>query len=108
METLRCLHQVDFSWPVPEFVCFVHDDEVEPVEMWAIGVIDWEMAKLGDPPYDLAIVTRGHRKVCGVGGDLHVLIAAYRESGSGAISESDVRRHAILLALNWLKEAWRE
>ncbi len=218
-ETLRRLRQVDFPWPVPEFVCFVHEDEVEPLGMietavagiamdgpqfnkeetlWTIGrvaadvhrlsveqfmhlpnkgdrrayaadqlselpgelfelfpaavaarqwieshlppadpsrilhgdllpqnlvfdweqtepgereivgVVDWEMAKLGDPAWDLAIVTRGSRKVCGVRGGLRVLVNAYRDAGGCPITEADVRCYEILLALHWLDEAWRE
>ena len=30
-----------------------------------LGVVDWESARIGDPAYDLAIVTRGHAKPFG-------------------------------------------
>ena len=31
-----------------------------------VGIVDWEMACIGDPAYDLAIVSRGNRNVHGV------------------------------------------
>lgn len=79
------------------------DDENSPV-----GVIDWEMARVGDPAYDLAIVSRGNRKVLGVKDGLKILVNYYLECGGQKISLTDVHAHELLLALYWLEEAWRE
>jgi len=86
----------------------VYDWEQSQRDDMAAGVVDWEMAKQGDPAYDLAIVRRGGKKVLGVSSGLRVLVEAYREAGGAAIAESDVRVHEVLLVLNWLSEAWRE
>lgn len=73
-----------------------------------VGVVDWEMARIGDPAYDLAIVSRGDRKVLGVRDGLKVLINDYLEFGGRPVSLADVRVHEFLLLLRWLEEAWRE
>ncbi|MFC1596327.1 hypothetical protein ACFL5Q_00075 [Planctomycetota bacterium] len=43
-----------------------------------VGIVDWEMAHVGDPAYDRPV------------------------------SLTDVRVHELLLVLHWLEEAWRE
>lgn len=58
-----------------------------------VGVVDWEMAQVGDPAYDLAIVSRGDRKVLGVKDGLKVLVGDYLEFGGQPISLTDVRLH---------------
>ena len=73
-----------------------------------LGVIDWEMAQIGDPAYDLAIVSRGDRKVQRVRNGLKVLVDHYLKCGGQPISVTDVRRHELLLVLHWLEESWRE
>jgi Ser/Thr protein kinase RdoA (MazF antagonist) len=73
-----------------------------------VGVVDWEMARVGDPAYDLAIVSRGNRKVLGVRDGLLVLVNDYLEFAGRAISLNDVRVHELLLLLQWLEESWRE
>jgi aminoglycoside phosphotransferase (APT) family kinase protein len=73
-----------------------------------VGVVDWEMARVGDPAYDLAIVSRGDRKVLGVKDGLNSLVEDYLEFGGQPISLTDVRLHELLLLLYWLEEAWRE
>ncbi len=73
-----------------------------------VGAVDWEMARIGDPAYDLAIVSRGNRKVLGMKEGLRVLVEEYVNSGGSPISLTDVHVHELLLVLNWLEEAWRE
>ena len=73
-----------------------------------VGVVDWEMAQVGDPAYDLAIVSRGDRKVLGVKDGLKALVKDYLEFGGQPISLTDVRVHELLLLMHWLEEAWRE
>ena len=79
-------------------------DQQEP----RLGVIDWEMAQVGDPAYDLAIVSRGDRKLLGVKDGLKVLLELYSDCGGQSISLTDVRLHELLLLLHWLEESWRE
>ena len=78
------------------------------VEDPPVGVVDWEMARIGDPAYDLAIVSRGNRKVCGVKDGLKVFVEEYLESEGQPVSLTDVRVHELILILRWLEEAWRE
>ncbi|MHB8900668.1 MAG: phosphotransferase family protein [Thermoguttaceae bacterium] len=73
-----------------------------------VGVVDWEMTRIGDPAYDLAIVSRGNRKVLGRKEGVRVLVEEYVNSGGSSISLPNVRVHELLLVLNWLDEAWRE
>jgi Ser/Thr protein kinase RdoA (MazF antagonist) len=84
------------EWPVAR-----HEDAL-------VGVVDWEMARVGDPAYDLAIVSRGDRKVLGVKDGLKVMVEDYLEFGGQPISLNDVQLHELLLLLHWLEEAWRE
>jgi len=72
---------------------------------WRTSVIDWEFARIGDPAYDLSIVTRGDRKLAGKKNGLNLLLAFYREAGGLEISQSDVHIHELILALNWLWES---
>ena len=73
-----------------------------------VGVVDWEMAHVGDPAYDLAIVSRGNRKVLGVKEGLRVLLEEYLKFGGKPISLTDVHVQELLLVLHWLEESWRE
>ena len=72
---------------------------------WRTSVIDWEFARIGDPAYDLSIVTRGDRKIAGKKNGLNLLLTFYREAGGVEISQSDVHIHELILALNWLWES---
>lgn len=74
----------------------------------SISVIDWEMAHIGDPAYDLAIVSRGNRKVLGVSNGLKILVEEYLQSGGKQIALRDVHVHELLLVLHWLEESWKE
>ncbi len=70
-----------------------------------ISVVDWEFAQIGDPAYDLAIVTRGNRKLCGCGNGLNRLVDAYGLAGGANITTIDVVIHELLMVLLWLGEA---
>ena len=63
------------------------------------------MACIGDPAYDLAIVSRGNRNVHGVKQGLKVLVEEYLAFGGRPISLTDVRVHELVLVLHWLEEA---
>jgi len=66
------------------------------------------MSRVGDPAYDLAIVSRGNRKVFGVRDGLKILVDNYLEAGGRPIALTDVHVHELLLVLYWLPDAWRE
>jgi aminoglycoside phosphotransferase (APT) family kinase protein len=74
----------------------------EEYDDWRVAVIDWEFAKIGDPASDLAIMTRGDRKLMGIKNGLDILMENYRHSGGIELSAADVRIHEILLFLSWL------
>jgi aminoglycoside phosphotransferase (APT) family kinase protein len=73
-----------------------------------VGIVDWEMAQIGDPAYDLAIISRGNRKVLGVKDGVKVLLEEYLDFGGSPISLTDVRVHELLLVMHWLEQAWCE
>lgn len=65
-------------------LCDIHDDD-------RISVIDWECARIGDPAYDLAIVTRGARQPLNEPGGFDPLLAVYNEAADAPLSISAVR-----------------
>jgi aminoglycoside phosphotransferase (APT) family kinase protein len=74
----------------------------EDESSWKTSVIDWEFARIGDPAYDLSIVTRGDRKIEGKKNGLNLLLTSYKEAGGADISQSDVHIHELIMVLNWL------
>jgi aminoglycoside phosphotransferase (APT) family kinase protein len=69
---------------------------------WIESGLYWEFATIGDPAYDLAIVTRGDRKLMGINNGLNILLDNYRKAGGAELSAVDVHIHELLLFLNWL------
>jgi aminoglycoside phosphotransferase (APT) family kinase protein len=98
--------------------CLLHGDLLPQNLLWnweessrdepLIGIVDWEMACIGDPAYDLAIVSRGNRNVHGVKEGLEILVEEYLTHGGRPIELTDVRVHELLLIFGWLEESWRE
>ncbi|PYO55704.1 MAG: hypothetical protein DMD83_18255, partial [Candidatus Rokuibacteriota bacterium] len=74
----------------------------------ASGVIDWEYSTLGDPAYDLAIVTRGVRRPFQIDGGLERLLEAYAAAGGANVSVAQVRIHGLCLAAGWYRDALAE
>lgn len=72
------------------------------------AVIDWEFARIGDPAYDLAIVTRGVRRPFQVEGGLARLLEAYERAGGAAVESRHVHFQELCLAAGWLRQALRE
>jgi aminoglycoside phosphotransferase (APT) family kinase protein len=70
-----------------------------------IAVIDWDCSQIGDPAYDLAIVTRGVRQPLGVADGLRRLVELYNETAEERIPVSAVIVHELWLHLNWMAEA---
>lgn len=65
------------------------------------GVIDWQNARMGDPAYDLAIVTRGARRPFQVGSGLRLLLDAYAAAGGEETSPTAVRLYEVCMAAGW-------
>ncbi len=73
-----------------------------------IVVLDWERAIIGDPAYDLAIVTRGIRRPFQAPEGLTKLLDAYTEHSDVELRESEVRFHEIALHLRWYAETFSD
>jgi len=84
---------------LPQNVLFDHSRDSK------VAVIDWECAEIGDPAYDLAIVTRGARKPLGATGGLQRLVEYYNEASAQKISRRAVIVHELLFHLKWMAEA---
>jgi aminoglycoside phosphotransferase (APT) family kinase protein len=69
------------------------------------AVVDWEAARIGDPAYDLAIVTAGVRRPLGITDGLKRLVDLYNETAPQKIEPDAVIVHELLLHLDWLAEA---
>jgi len=69
------------------------------------GVIDWERSEVGDPAYDLAIVTRGVRQPFQVPNGLELLLEAYVAAGGKALAPSRVRFYELGLLAGQYKAA---
>jgi len=93
----------------------LHGDLLPQNLMWDIwekegnrvGVIDWEFVKIGDPAYDLAIVTRGNRKPLKLPNARQRLLDAYVNKSGHPITSDDVSCWELLFVLGWLEGALR-
>ncbi len=94
-------------------VTMLHGDLLPQNLLWdfhnegGISVIDWESARIGDPAYDLSIVTRGARQPLQESGILARLLAVYNEANGASLSASAVQIHELLMQLRWLGDAAR-
>ena len=69
------------------------------------GLIDFERAMLGDPAYDLAIVTRGHRRPFKTDSGLARLLDAYATANGQEVTLDDVRLHELCLVADWYRQS---
>lgn len=95
--------------PPDELSALAHGDLLGQNILLAPGqpphVIDWEFARVGDPAYDLAIVTRGVRRPFQIDGGLERLLRGYRSSGGGEVTADHVHPHELGLIGGWYREA---
>ncbi len=70
-----------------------------------LGLIDWENAQLGDPAYDLAIVTRGLRQPFKTSDGLALLLDAYVEAGGESVTAAEVHLYELWLITLWYRGA---
>lgn len=66
-----------------------------------VGVLDWSEARLGDPAYELAIVTRGARRPFQSERGLQDLLEAYNDRAAEPITAQQVHVHELCLAAGW-------
>jgi aminoglycoside phosphotransferase (APT) family kinase protein len=71
------------------------------------AVIDWEFSQIGDPAYDLAIVTRGARRPFKRDDGMRLLLDAYTEAGGIELRPSEIHVHELVLHINWHLESCR-
>lgn len=71
------------------------------------GLIDWDRAELGDPAYDLAIVTRGARRPFQQAGGLELLLEAYAEAGGAEVTSLQVHLHELALVAGFILDLRR-
>ncbi|MEJ2207076.1 MAG: phosphotransferase [Gemmatimonadota bacterium] len=69
------------------------------------AVIDWEFSRMGDPAFDLAIVTRGVRRPFQMARGLDRLLDAYAAAGGDPIERFEVHFYELCLAARWYREA---
>ena len=77
-------------------------DPAQPVEPRR-SIVGWQHARLGDPAYDLATVTRGERKPFQLNGGLRRLLSAYRAHDGAAVSANHVQIYELCV----VGQAWR-
>ncbi len=70
-------------------------------------MIDWAEARIGDPAYDLAIVTRGRRRPLQVRDGLERLLDAYDRVAPEALTRTDVGIYELLLQVGIAMERER-
>lgn len=61
------------------------------------GLLDWEYAHIGDPAYDLAIVTKGARRPFQIADGLERLLGSYNEHAKTEISREQVHLYELCL-----------
>jgi len=74
-------------------------------EAGKIAVVDWQEAKIGDPAYDLAVVTRGAGRPLGVRRGLERLVEVYNELAEQEVPAYAVVVYELLFHLDWLADA---
>jgi len=88
--------------PATKAACVIHGDLLGQNILLAPGatpaLIDWEHCALGDPAYDLAIVTRGVRRPFQIDRGLDRLLEAYGNAGGALITAHDVRFYEVCIA----------
>ena len=74
---------------------------IDPEQDGKLGVVDWTESIIGDPAYELAIITRGGRRPFGDLDGLRRLLDAYNPSAPELLKREDVGVYEVLLKLGW-------
>ena len=80
---------------------------LDDVDRSRVSIVDWQEAIIGDPAYDLAVVTRGVRKPLGVQHGLEQLVDLYNETAEQKLPVNAVVVHELLFHLSWLSDAMK-
>jgi aminoglycoside phosphotransferase (APT) family kinase protein len=117
-----CLKLVEWTAQPASASCVVHGDlrpgnvlralsrsAPAPSRKPPFAIVDWELARIGEPAIDLAAILRGNPRLSEseTGDGLERLLTAYRQAGGSPASAVDVRMHELLLILAWLGDRWR-
>lgn len=65
------------------------------------GLLDFSEAQLGDPAYDLAIITRGVRRPFQIEGGFERLLDAYNAQDVEPVQAGEVRLYELCFLVNW-------
>lgn len=76
-----------------------------PLDNAPLGLIDWERARLGDPAYDLAIVTRGARRPFQIDRGLDRLLEAYVLRGT-ELRKEHVHLYELCMMAGWYRDSF--
>lgn len=71
------------------------------------AVIDWEYAQLGDPAFELAVITRGRSRPFQIERGLDRLLDAYAGGPAPVIERAQVRFYELALAATWYRQSLR-
>lgn len=66
------------------------------------ALIDWEYCAIGDPAYDLAVVTQGVKRPFQIDRGTERLLEAYGSNGGGRVAALDVHFYEVCLAAGWV------
>jgi len=69
-----------------------------------LGVVDWSEARLGDPAYELAIVTQGNRQPFQIAGGLERLLEVYQRAAGRELGAARVRLHELALCAGFYRQ----
>ena len=73
-----------------------------------LGVIDWDEARIGDPAYDFAIVTRGSARPFKTAGALRLLVDAYNQRVPNPVYATDVHVYELCLVTGFYRQHCRD
>ncbi|MDP7420246.1 MAG: aminoglycoside phosphotransferase family protein, partial [bacterium] len=106
-EIQEAVDWIEENLPPGEPSVLLHGDLLGQNIVWPLSdkycVLDWEYSFLGDPAYDLAIVTRGVRRPFQIPEGLDYLIDSYREAGGSELAKINIQVHELLMLLGWYK-----
>jgi aminoglycoside phosphotransferase (APT) family kinase protein len=73
-----------------------------------LAIVDWELARIGEPAVDLAAISRANRHIAGSEDGFERLLSAYRQARGRPVETIDVRLNELVLVLAWLGVRWRQ
>jgi aminoglycoside phosphotransferase (APT) family kinase protein len=104
---------VEAHLPPEEPVQLLHGDLLGQnllldIEDNSLGIIDWSQTHIGDPAYDLAVVTRGKREPFQIKGGLQKLLEAYNSRSGATLTPDQVHLYELCLLAGFYKQDCEE